>query len=195
MNLLALLIPASLAHVPHDAVTALAPAPGLDPARPWWLLADHDEVTDLYRSIDGGRTWLATAGDCTEDDLSAAVTLDDGAVVLLGLDRVWWNASPGSTAVDAWLPVPLPFAVLAIAGGSELFLAAEDGVWTLASDGSAARVWAGARITNRNGGFGGVVATLASGNLAYVREGVWTEIPAPSGVLSATMAGAWRATA
>ena len=178
------------AHVPHDVVTALAPAPGLDPARPWWLVADHDDASDLYRSVDGGRTWVAVPGACLADGLSAAAVLDDGAVALLGDGRVWWH-DPDAPVVDGeadpWDAVTLPFPVTAIAGGPALFLAGTDGVWTLAADGTAEHVWAGPAVNALYEGAGGVVASLEGGDVAFRRGDTWTELAAPSGVLSATM--------
>lgn len=169
-------------HVPHDVVTAIAPAPGLDPTRPWWLVADHDDVSDLYRSDDGGRTWEGWAGECLEDALTGAVTLDDGGVVLLGEGRVWW-----STAGDGvlWEPVALPIDATAMAGGDRLYLGGADGVWTLDRDGVGEHVLDSA-VMSLHPGAGGVVALL-DGEVAYTRGGAWSVVIAPPGARSATL--------
>lgn len=184
LPVLALLLPViAQAHVPHDVVTAIAPAVGLAPDRPWWLVADHDDVSDLYRSDDAGRTWDATFGACLVDRLTAAATLDDGAVVVIGAGRAWWSADGEGTL---WTPVTLPFTPTAVAGADQLYLTGSDGVWTLDANGSAAQVWAGGAVFGLYAGDGGVVALL-DGEAAFLREGVWSVVETPAGASAATL--------
>lgn len=176
-----LLLPSVLAHVPHDVVTAVAPAPGLDPGRPWWLVANHDEVSDLYRSDDGGRTWQATSGACLVDRIRAAATLDDGDVVLLGDGRLWWGGPEGG-----WAEVPLGFSPTGIAGGDRLTVGADDGVWTVGPDGAAAQLWTGGSVSGLHAGAGGIVA-FVDGGVLVGRGADWEVIPALPGGMSATL--------
>ncbi|MFH1466147.1 MAG: hypothetical protein ABIO70_17310 [Pseudomonadota bacterium] len=181
--LTALLLPRLAgAHVPHDIVTAAAPPPGLQYGATWWLVADHEEVSDLYRSDDGGRTWQATHGDCLVDRLSAAVTLDDGATVLLGDARTWWSDGAGG-----WVPRELGFAPVGVAGGAWLWLGDGEGVWTQAADGTVSATGLEEPVASLHAAAdGGVVALLEDGSVAW-REGEgWRIEGAPPGTLSAT---------
>ncbi len=144
-------------------------------------MADHDEVSDLYRSEDGGRTWEGAAGECLVDTIAGAATLDDGDVVLLGEGRVWWRAVGG----EVWAPVELAFTATTMAGGERLYLGGADGVWTVDNDGAAALVLEGS-VTSLHAGDGGVVALLA-GEVAYTRGGDWVVVDAPEGARSATL--------
>ena len=180
---LALLLPAAAqAHVPHDLVTAVAPAPDLDPDSTWWLVADHDEVSDLYRSDDGGVTWQATHGDCLQDLLLDAATLDDGTTVLLGDERTWWSDGDGG-----WSPLELGFEPTAMAGGERLWLGSDDGVWTQDADGSLELRWEfGAVASLHEGAEGAVVAITSDGLVAWQRDDTWGWAEGPTGALSAT---------
>jgi hypothetical protein len=180
---LALVLPGpARAHVPHDLVTAVAPAPGLDPDTTWWLVADHDEVSDLYRSDDGGITWQATHGDCLRDLLLDAATLDDGSVVLLGDERTWWSDGDGG-----WQPLELGFQPTAMAGGDRLWLGANDGVWSQDADGSLDLRWEFGPVASlHEGADGAVVAITTDGVVAWQRDGTWGWADGPTGTLSAT---------
>ncbi len=158
------------AHVPHDVITTIAPAPGLDATRPWWLIADHDDASDLYRSDDGGVSWAGVSAAPLDDKLVASVVLDAGGVVLFGDDRAWWS-DDGSGAV--WDAVALPFAPTAVAGSDALYLGAVDGVWTLAPDGTTTRVYAGLPVARMASGHGGVVAIGPDGTVAWGEQRTW----------------------
>ena len=171
------------AHVPHDLVTAVAPAPGVDPEATWWLVADHDEVSDLYRSDDGGITWEATHGDCLRDLLLDAVTLTDGTAVLLGDERGWW-----SDGQDGWRPVELGFQPTAMAGGDRLWLGDAQGIWSQDAEGEIALHWAGGAVASlHEGADGAIVAITTEGEIVWLLDGVWQQISGPTGALSATI--------
>ena len=170
--------PAAEAHVPHDVITAVAPAPGLDPSRPWWLVAYHDDVSDLYRSDDGGRTWLATAGECLADRIDGATTLHDGTVVLLGNERTWWSDDGSGTS---WRAVALPFRPTGLVGGDRLYLGSVNGVLALDEAGVATPIWSGGAVASLHPGAGGLVALLDDGQIAYESGGKWSVVAGPPG--------------
>lgn len=180
--LLGLLAVAS-AHVPHDDVLGLAPAPGLAADRPWFVLMPHYDAQELARSDDGGRTWTGTSAPALDDALTDGGTLDDGTVVLLGDHRLWW----WSAADDAWTDTSLSFVPTAFATADRVYLGGPDGVYAATADGNVALDEPGGTVSGLWPGAGTVVATFADHSLMLRRDGAWTPLAdVPGGVTAAT---------
>lgn len=159
-----LLLPAALAHVPHDQVVAVAAGAGA----PWYVVLQPGQISLLLRSDDAGETWTYVGGPPTADELVAAATLSDGTPVLLGTSRYWWVEE------DEWQSEALPGAVsLAAVDGEALLLAGEGGVWAGAP---------GALEQERDDPIFALSEGMAldsTGGVLTRDGGIWTDLPGP----------------
>lgn len=162
------LLPAALAHVPHDLVSAVIAAPG----EPWLALANPGRQSLLLTSEDEGDTWNLVGGAPTAEALVAAARAEDGAWLLLGEAHLWRTTDHG----ESWTIHALPGDVDQLAvDGADLVLAGPAGVWT----GPASGPWTAI------GRPAEAVSLLSTGAFTYADGGVWSrvggwhEVPSP----------------
>ncbi len=173
--LLCLCLP-SQAHVPHHVINALAAPADLSAEDPWYVIHEPYGVSVLLESPGGAATgWQAIGGDPTADELRAAVQLDDGTLVLLSDERIWWSADARS-----WQQQAAPDLVYGAAGGEALWLAGAQGVWTGRPDETLQLTLPDVLIVQLRSGPGGLAAVEEGGAALFLEQGgSWHELPGP----------------
>lgn len=170
--MLALLVSAVLAHVPHDTVVAVAAPPGLDPELPWFLVADPYAHSLLLRSDDAGTDWLHHGGDPVGDDLLGAAMLDDGTLVVLAETRLWW-LEDGEFYWEE--PPGAPEAI--VADGDRVLVLDDTGLWSWDPMGGFEAELLGPSLAIL--GVGPVVVDHDD-EVWFTSDGAWTSVPAPA---------------
>ncbi len=173
---LALLIPAVGAHVPHDPLLNVMPPADLDPDRPWYAIGDHGERSLLHKGSGFGPTgWTVIGGEPTGDLLVDGCQMDDGTVVLVSTDRLWW--SDDQAATWSWQEIFAP--VHSVLCAPQLLVATSSGVFTGELGDELEAEIEEYSVESLFAGPGGDVAVASLGTELFVRaEDAWRGIPA-----------------
>jgi photosystem II stability/assembly factor-like uncharacterized protein len=180
---IALLLLAALpagAHIPHHTIDALAVPADLSPSETWYAVHTPYGVSNLMASTGGSQTgWEAVGGEPMSDVILDAARLDDGTLVLLSEQHLWWSPDGAS-----WLSQEPPT-------GAEHLLA-DDGLWV----GGVSGVWRGqpgsalehsldsAGVSQLQQGPGGLLAVAVGGASLWIFDGdAWSELPGPGAEL------------
>jgi len=175
----------SLAHVPHHVIQGLAVPPDLSASESWYALHVPYGVPVLLQSPGGDyRQWQDIGGAPTADDLVATALLDDGSLVVISEERIWW-----STDGESWQQEATPEMALQVVGGEALWLGTVGGVWT----GLPGQGWevslAEVAVTVLRDGPGGLLAIEDTGASAFIlAQEDWQELPAPGAALMSGVA-------
>ncbi len=160
------------AHVPHDTVEVIAAPVDLSASVPWYLVADPYGISLLLRSEVGGRDWVHIGGDAVQDDLLGGAVLDDGTLVLLAPERIWWLAD------EDWSADALPCDASAMVyDGDAVALGASDGLWSWSPVLGFDHELVGPAITMLGEG---PVAVDEDGEVWSTAGGSWAAVPAPA---------------
>ncbi len=185
LHILALFALPTLAHVPHHTVEAMAIPADLSPTEPWYTVHTPYGVSNLLTSQGGDYLgWRALGGAPTADVLIAAAMLDDGTVFLLSEDRLWWSPDASN-----WQYIDAPLGPSTIAGGEQLWLSSEEGLWLWNEKGGLEMVKPGLNASYMRQDPGGVVALEQGGTIAHLyADGTWEALDGPGSELYSVLA-------
>jgi photosystem II stability/assembly factor-like uncharacterized protein len=180
--LLALCALPAFGHIPHHTIDALAIPADLSPSETWYAVHTPYGVSNLMASEGGAHTgWGAVGGEPMADVIVDGALLDDGTLVLLSEDHLWWSAD-GAT----WQSGPPPLGATTVLGGAELWVAGSHGVWRGLPDQGLEPSLPDADVIHLSQGPAGLLAVVAGGASLYLFDGsAWSELEGPgSSVLS-----------
>jgi len=169
MLVLALLASQASAHIPHENVWALAPAPSLNASTPWLLVYLEADQYMMSRSTDGGTTWSMIGGAPLQDEIIDAGQLTDGTVVILSTTAYWYSTDWG----DSWTEAALPATMDAMYVSDRVYFGGSGGIWSGSPGGTFTRELSGSAIT----AFGpGPTAITSTGRVRRrASTGAWSD--------------------
>ena len=171
------LIATAAAHVPHDAILAVAPPLTLTAAEPWYMTMSPHGTALFYESDSGGTTWDLLGGPHTGTELVGLARLADGSLAALTGPSVWVSADG-----RAWTNAVLPETAAAVQGvGNEVAFAGDTCLWTGPALGPYTCAVTGA-VTAL-----GPDAAVVDGHVVAFDGTTWNDVDAPASDLSAVL--------
>lgn len=178
--LLALCALPAFGHIPHHTIDALAIPADLSPSETWYAVHTPYGVSNLMAGQGGAHTgWEAMGGEPMADVIIDGALLDDGTLVLLSDEHLWWSGDGAS-----WQSGPPPVGATTLLGGAELWVAGSHGVWRGMPDQGLEPSLPDVDVIHLSQGPAGLLAIAVGGASLSLFDGTdWSELEGPGSEL------------